>query len=294
MRTIWKVLIGIIVIFSIGLTFFLLNKSPSTNPKNETQLNEDKAYLTWVSGTEYIAGDSFGQAVVEVQDYKGRPLNASCNLTMLYPDQTFVFIDAPMTLSSLAGHYYKDFTVPNTFGIYVEMANCTVTLNGKDVWATKSNAFHINPAFDYLVQIGNNITQIQNNITNIQNQINSLSTNMNNNFTYTNNLINSISFNGTQDYILENITQQFQNQTSFINTWFWTIENKIDDFRDTTYNMLNTIYTILVNYITQWVDKAGGILKDIIGSGASIQGGTQGTGASNPDCGLWRRILGQC
>jgi len=251
--------------------------------------SQDEAYVTWVSHTEYIAGDSTGQAIVSVTDYMGRPLNASCNLSLLYPNKTFVFTDLPMSPSVIAGNYYRVFTVPNTFGIYVEFVNCSVVLRpNTNVTASKSNSIHVNPAFDFLVNISQNLTRIeqkidnlsidmQNNFTNIENLLNNLSVNMNNNFTFWGNNM-TWNFNYTNELIKNASQNCTANITSFRNeayTWYVILRQDI-------YNMYQ-----------RWIDEIDRLLTDAFGLGQIIQRVPTGGGATQQEKSWLDRILGR-
>ena len=93
--------------------------------------------LTYVSSTEYVAGDE-GQVIIRLTDYRGNPLSATCVDTIQYPDKTTFTINSPMS-SAGYGNYYHDFTVPAQDGVYTSNVNCTY---GARTF-THSKTFHV-------------------------------------------------------------------------------------------------------------------------------------------------------
>ena len=274
-----------IIIFLLFLSVLGLGYYVATKPSEVFQdKSPNEAYLNWVSHTEYIAGDSAGQAIISVSDYKGRPLTADCKISLVYPNHTFVFTDYIMIASIIDGNYYRTFTVPNTFGVYTEFVNCTIQLGLVNISASKSNSIHVNPAFDFLVNISQNITAIheqinnlsidmKNNFTNIENILNNMSVDINNNFTYTNNLI-AYNFNNTNWLIINTSAN---------------VTNTITNFRNEAY----TWYVDLANRVYQccqkWVEEFNNVFKNF---GQVIQVVPNGGGVTQSQQSWWKRIIG--
>ena len=279
MKLTWtNISIFIILFFLIGLTIYVVRK-PSEVFENKSP---EEAYLDWVSHTEYIAGDSQGQAIIRVTDYRGRPLNASCNLTLVYPNHTYVFTDAVMSPSIVFGNYYRYFIVPNTFGVYTEFVNCSVEVRPSlYIEGTSSNSIHVNPAFDFLVNISQNITQIQQQLNNISTSIGNLSQDMNNNFTYTNSLIGNISSNITLDLNYTN--------TLIINSTNNITEN-ITSFRNEAYTWYITLRNDIYNCCQRWIDALNDLVSKM-GLGQIIQRLPTGGGVTQKDS-IWKKIIG--
>jgi hypothetical protein len=222
----------------------------------------DESYITWVSHTEYIAGDSDGQAIVRISDYKGKPLNATCNLTLVYPNHTYVFTDAPMSPSIIYGNYYKVFTVPNAFGVYTEFVTCNINLRpGLWVLGNSSNSIHVNPAFDFLVNISQNITYLQDYLENF-------TVDVDNNFTYTNWLISQINasistdLNYTNQLIINstnNITVQINNTRNEAYTWYFDLRSRIYQCCERWADELNNL---IPNNLLDVVPTGGGITQN--------------------------------
>jgi len=74
-------------------------------------------------GTEYVAGTN-GTMFLQLLTTDGFPIdNASCRITIYYPNKT-KFIDNEQMVFLEDGIYYYDFVVPNTYGVYIARANC--------------------------------------------------------------------------------------------------------------------------------------------------------------------------
>ncbi len=270
--------IFILFISVIGLAVYTVRK-PS---EKFEQKSPDEAYLTWVSHTEYIAGDSTGQAIISVSDYKGRPLNASCLFSLVYPDNTFVFTDYPMNPSIIAGNYYRIFTVPNTFGVYTEFVNCSIQLNpAVNVSASKSNSIHVNPAFDFLVNISQNIT-------NIHEQINNLSIDINNNFTVIENKIDNLSVNIYNNFTALN--DSITNNFNYTNQLIMNVSTNVTNFRNEAYTWYIDIISRIYDCCQRWIEELGKL--GTLG-GNVIQRLPTGGGTSQSNIPSWlKKIIG--
>jgi hypothetical protein len=109
--------------------------------------------LRFVSGTEYISGET-GQVIVRLSDTNGNPINnAMCNVSILYPDKSYFLVDFPLVPSSEPGNYYAQFTTPTLTGIYEETAKCAVISNNKENSLTISSSFHVSVALNFIVEM---------------------------------------------------------------------------------------------------------------------------------------------
>jgi hypothetical protein len=270
MKITWiHITLAILILSVVGLGIYTFKRPVQVFE----QKSPEEAYITWVSHTEYIAGDSQGQAIVRITDYLGRPLNASCLMSLVYPNHTYVFTDYAMSSSIIVGNYYRIFTVPNAFGVYTEFVNCSIELRPSYyVSGSTSESIHVNPAFDFLVNISQNITTIheqinnlsidmKNNFTNIENKIGNLSEDMDNNFTYTNSLI----INSTN-----NITQNMTN------------------FRNEAYNWYVDIINRIYQCCQKWADELKNLIPSNIIQKVPLGGGVTQTQAKS----WWKRIIG--
>jgi len=242
--------------------------------------NPDEGYINWVSHTEYIAGDSEGQAIVRITDYLGRPLNASCNLTLVSPSHAYVFTDYLMSPSIIYGNYYKQFTVPNTFGVYTEFVNCSIMIRPSFwVHGASSESIHVNPAFDFLVNISQNITYMQD-------FINNMTEDMDANFTYTNWLISQI--NQTCGNVSENCTQNLNYTNQLIINSTSNISTQMTNYRNEEYTWYVDIRNRIYQCCQKWLEDIENLIPSNI-----IEGVPLGSGVTqNQNIPLWKRIIG--
>jgi hypothetical protein len=268
--------IMILFVCVIGLGAFILFRPVEVFE----QKSPEDAYINWVSHTEYIAGDSFGQAIIRVSDYKGRPLNASCNITLVSPSHTYIFTDSYMSPSIIYGNYYKQFTVPNTFGIYTEFVNCSVQLNPSTwVFGSSSESIHVNPAFDFLVNISQNITYLQDYLENFTYDVN-------NNFTYIDWLISQI--NNTCGNVSVNCTANLNYTNQLIINSTNNITQNITNFRNEAYTWYNILRQDIYNVLQKWIDALNNMLPSNIIQKVPLGYGVTQTETPN----LLKRIIG--
>jgi len=78
---------------------------------------------TVLAVVEYFPGEN-GQFIVRVEDVYGTPKNATCYVTILYPDKT-IFLNQTMSQTQF-GSFYVTFVVPNVSGVYEAHAFCNV------------------------------------------------------------------------------------------------------------------------------------------------------------------------
>ena len=92
-----------------------------------TYYNNPKYHIKFVHGTQYQSGDD-GTVFLQLLDANNHPINNSasvCFLTIYYPDKTLFKHDQLMQYLE-DGIFYYDVKVPNTEGIYMASAYCTV------------------------------------------------------------------------------------------------------------------------------------------------------------------------
>lgn len=176
--------------------------------------------MSMVSHTEYRYGEP-GQIISRLVDFQGSPVVVNnCTATIKYPDKTAFATSQLMTVSTITGDYYYNFTTPNgPEGVYEYQATCTYASGTKT--ASVTNSFHLSSAFTTIMNnmttltngqsaILGNLTTVQNNLTalssqlsavnsslsgeiaGVAGQVTALSADMAANFTYTNSLITSV------------------------------------------------------------------------------------------------------
>ncbi|MBT6689995.1 hypothetical protein HN903_04520 [archaeon] len=105
--------------------------------------------ITMVSGTEYISGEE-GQIIVRMHDSKNRPIgDATCFVSLLYPDKTFFIVDRLMIPTTVPGNYYISFITPSQPGIYEEHISCDV---GGDSMLV-SSSFHVSAGLNLVAEV---------------------------------------------------------------------------------------------------------------------------------------------
>ena len=127
-------------------------------------------FLDMVSGTEYISGE-YGQVIARLTDRSDNPIaDASCTVTVVYPDKSYFLLDAAMQQSAEPGNYYREFTTPTITriyqetltcsftpptitGIYEETVTCSFTRLGKPSAIKISSSFHVSVALNFIVDL---------------------------------------------------------------------------------------------------------------------------------------------
>jgi len=118
--------------------------------------------ISFVSGTEYISGES-GQVIVRISNRDGQAImGLNCTSIVLYPNKTYFLFEKAMHSSLVAGNYYISFITPTTVGIYEETVTCTSGKGGK---YTTSSSFHVSLAMNLVQQIAINQMYQYGNIT---------------------------------------------------------------------------------------------------------------------------------
>lgn len=240
-NNIGKIITSFILFMSISVGFgFLLGHFVLPRTCNNCQLVEEvvktegNPYIDFVSGTEYISGSGSldtGQVIIRVTDYKGIPLTATCNTTILNPDKTFYTYVQPMTTSAINGNYYTTFTVPSTTGIYEDYVNCSVILGNSTQQVSKSSSFHVSPLDVYFNNISQQLISVNGTCLSVNQTVINAEQNLNNSITWSHDDIianingSSTNMNATLTQILNdmatyysNINMQFGNlNTTIIN-----------------------------------------------------------------------------
>ncbi len=237
--------------------------------------NPNEAYLDVVSKTEYYANET-GQVIVRLSDWKGSPLSATCNATIIFPNKTFWMIDQSLSASSILGNYYMVVTIPDILGVYEYSFDCVVSLHGAPYRLKKSSSFHVSIAYQKFEQILSEIQDLKNLIYNQTGVLNS--TIMNKLYKIQEEIA---SVNNTVIAVNESI------QTSLDNK-FYTLQFDIQQKYD-------NIMTAIFNLQQRWLDIANQITNDLIGAGQSLNkiGDTLGISPS-ATCGLFDRLAGRC
>jgi len=265
-NSIGKLLSGFLVFMTISISFgFLLGHfvfpKNCTNCKTvvEEMRTKDNAYIDFVSGTEYIAnigGLDQGQVIIRVTDYRGNPLNASCQASILNPDKTFYMSLQPMTNSSINGNYYKTFTIPTTTGIFEDYVNCSVQLGSRNLKVSKSSSFHVSPTLVLFQNISNQITTLNQTVVD-----------------------GDLMLNNTVNYVHQdildnlNITEGNLNDTltTIINnmaTYYSNLDMKLDNITSTILNSKDEIISEIeksrsdIEIIQEWLSYMFGKVSD--------------------------------
>jgi len=221
--------------------------------------------LSYVSSTEYIAGDE-GQVIVRLTDFSGQPITiATCTDNIQYPNKT-IFLTQTMTLDTQFSNYYHNFTVPTKEGVYTSNVVCSYA--GKNVTASKT--FHIsllnsvmqqrfsalnvtiteqhlqelskldNITYNLTQEITQNRNKIQSAQTNLSQQINTVSNQLQQNITEVINLINNLNQSQTTN------KNELLNILAFINQTTYTTQTTITQFQqDTTQNFQKINNTLI-------------------------------------------------
>ncbi len=141
-----KIAFFVIVFFVLALVLFALVNIIGIVFASEPSIK-------MVSGTEYISNEE-GQIIARLQDSAGNPiLGASCIVSLLYPDKSFVFIDNQMQATTVPGNYYYSFLTPETNGVYEENIRCTVTHNNQQRELAISSSFHVSAGLNLIVEV---------------------------------------------------------------------------------------------------------------------------------------------
>jgi len=123
-----------------------------------------------IEGKVYIPNET-ANFIVSVSDWKGNPIeNATCVGYVFDPDMNIVYT-LNLTYDPTAKVYYKNFTVPNKYGTYYQLAKCEFNLYGMiPMVVYKRSSFYVSSAFDVIEQrlreISENVSiQVTANIT---------------------------------------------------------------------------------------------------------------------------------
>lgn len=136
-------------------------------------IKDDVFYI--VSNTEYWTGEQ-GKIAARFVDFKGDPIIANCNVTIIYPNETSYFVQTvAMSNSLITGDYYYLFTVPTIEGVYDYSVTCIYQPNNQE--RTQSKTFHVNPALNkikILDEINETVVEINGRTIEINTTVNSI------------------------------------------------------------------------------------------------------------------------
>lgn len=93
--------------------------------------------------------------VVELVDYKGNPIIANCSGKIYYPDLT-LYQEFNMSYDNVLGVYYHYFTIPNRYGTYIEIANCSFA----NKYRVTRDTFFVSGRYNKIDQLLQNATNI--------------------------------------------------------------------------------------------------------------------------------------
>jgi hypothetical protein len=185
--------------------------------------------LKMVSGTEYISNEQ-GQVIVRLQDSTGTSItDASCVVSLLYPDKSYFFVDREMNPTSVPGNYYISFITPEKEGIYEEYIKCIVIRNGNPNTLQISSSFHVSTGLNLIVEVSR--SQREQYVALVQ-RLNDLDNNLTER-------INSVDARvyGVQNYIDNNVMQEFNN----VSNQFGVVNSKINDINVSISDSMNGI-----------------------------------------------------
>lgn len=252
-----RVITSFILFMSISVGFgflighFVLPKS-CTNCKTiiEEMRTDGNAYIDFVSGTEYIAnigGLDEGQVIIRITDYRGNPLNASCNATIFNPDKTYYITDKMMNQSTLLGNYYTTFSIPTTTGVFTDYVNCSVQLGGRTLYASKSSSFHVSPILNLFNNISTQIGQLNQTVVDGDNMLNDTI-----NYVHID-ILNNL--NNTEYTINSTLTQIIDDMSTYYSNLAMMIDNVTSTVISSKIEIINAIETTRsdIEIIKEWL-----------------------------------------
>lgn len=130
-----KYVVGILIVVLIGVLFF---SRPGSEVLENGEIVKDEMVFKFVSGTEYVPTDE-GQVIVELRDRQYNSINATCYVSILYPNKTLFVNHQEMADTASVGTQYYNFTVPTVSGVFEYSANCTYLGNNYIV----GQSFHV-------------------------------------------------------------------------------------------------------------------------------------------------------
>jgi|GEM_PF-942281 len=229
---------GIIIFIAIVVAVILFLSKVTATPD-----------IKMVSGTEYISNEP-GQIIVRLQDSRNISItDANCVVSLLYPDKSFVFVDAPMIPTSVPGNYYHPFMTPNYEGVYEEHIVCNVIRNNNLQELHISSSFHVSTGLNLIVEVSKSQREQYESLIAL---LNSIDTNLNNRINGLQSDVNEVNYSvsNLQSYVDNNIMTEINN-----------VNYKVQDLNS---NLSTNIYNIqenLSNTINQsMTDSSQGIL----------------------------------
>ncbi len=134
----------------------------------EINLNTNETAVVMIGNTEYKSNEEGMVGIRLMKNHRNSQdviLNAICNLTILYPNSTTKFLDNVGMIEYGDGIYYKNFTTPETEGVYIYYSNCEK--GNKDYYGM--NTFHVSP---WANQIYNMTVTVD--LSNLESQLNEI------------------------------------------------------------------------------------------------------------------------
>jgi hypothetical protein len=116
-----------------------------------------------IAKAQYIPGEN-ASFIVQVSDIFGNPIdNAECYGYIFNPDFQLIFYNK---LEYKNGFYTSNFTIPNKYGTYLEVAECKVNLYGSNKTIRSAKTFYVSSAFDVIErQLSEYISNVTINVT---------------------------------------------------------------------------------------------------------------------------------
>jgi hypothetical protein len=290
-----SILSGFILFMTISVGFgFLLGKFafPTCDGCKivyEEVRQEGTAYVDFVSGTEYISGSGAldtGQVIVRVTDYKGQPLSATCNATILNPDKSFYAYVQPMTTSTINGNYYVSFTIPSVTGIYEDYVNCSVLIGASTHKVSKSSSFHVSPLDTYFNNISQQIISVNGTCLSVNQTVLQAEQNLNGTINYVHQDIlanlNATSNNITQ--LIIDLNNDLDTYYSNLNMTLGNLEITIIDGHDEILEAISRSVSD-IEIIKEWLSYMFGLVTptDPLEEGESWLDRIVGTDVNFPD-----------
>ncbi len=116
-----------------------------------------------IAKAQYIPGEN-ASFIVQVSDVYGNNIeNAECFGYIFNPSFNLIF---SKQLEYRNGFYYANFTIPNEYGTYLQLAECKVNLFGKNLTIRSAKTFYVSSAFDVIErQLSQYISNVSVNVT---------------------------------------------------------------------------------------------------------------------------------
>lgn len=207
---------------------------------NRTIHTED---AKWTGGTEYSSGEAGKVSAILLRYVGGVPtpvFNASCEVRIFYPNGSLFIYDNATHLPT-TGIYYYDFTVPNTYGVYVSGISCVK--HPKTYFA--GGSFHVSEWADTIFTINTSVGEIQLKLENLTTLIENVNNSIHSKLDYYHN----ITITELQE-IQNNLTLIYNligNVNNTIMTKLHSIQDEISSLNESINNLANVSINITTN-----------------------------------------------